>query len=148
MLPRWHIVWGAVFTLLIWIVNPETPYVYLGLLFLASFLIDFDHYLSSVIKTGKIGLIHSLEYHRKMQITEEKERKKGIREKGDFHLFHTVEFLALVGFLGLAWTGFFYIFVGMMFHSLLDVIWLLKNDFFYRREYFFFNWIGKKISKS
>ena len=60
-------------------------------------------------------------------------------------MFHTVEFHLLVGLLGLVWIGFFYIFIGMIFHSLLDVVDLTKRDTFYRREFFFFNWLGKKV---
>ena len=141
MIPRWHILFGAIFTLLIWFFAPNLNWIYLILLFLSSFLIDFDHYVNVVIKTKKLSLFHSFRYHDELQKIELQENKKGLRRKGDFHLFHTVEFHIFVGLLGIFWIGFFYIFIGMVFHSLLDLFWLLQKDRFYRREYFLFNWI-------
>jgi hypothetical protein len=145
MLPRWHVVWGFVFTGILWYYVPNIGYINLLLVFLASFLIDFDHYLTSVKKTGKLGLGVSFEYYKDVHKIEKKENARGIRRKGDFHLFHTLEFHILIGLLGLVWVGFFYIFLGMIFHSLLDVVWLLYADRFYRREYFFSGWISRKL---
>tara|TARA_Y100000310_G_scaffold345208_1_gene462676 strand:+ start:4763 stop:5200 length:438 start_codon:yes stop_codon:yes gene_type:complete len=145
MIPRWHVLWGAVFTLVLWIVVPSISYLYLVLVFLSSFLIDFDHYWMVGWKEGKWRLKENLKRHREMGVEEEKERDEGIRRRGHFHLFHTVEFHLLVGLLGLLWIGFFYIFIGMVFHSLLDVFWLLRKDRFYRREYFLVNWVRKKL---
>ncbi|MFH1425584.1 MAG: hypothetical protein ABIG28_02525 [archaeon] len=144
MYPRWHFILGIVFAALIWIVAPGTNPLYLFLVFFGAFFIDFDHYLSSVIKTKKYGLKNSLEYHKKYMHNEAKEIKKGTRKKGDFHVFHTVEFHILTGLLGLFWIGFFYIFIGMVFHSLLDIFDFIKRGVFHRREFFFFNWQGKR----
>ena len=143
MLPRWHILFGALFALFIWVITPDINVIYVLLAFLASFLMDFDHYLASATKTKKLSFLHSLDYHKEMQKTEEKELNKGIRRKGDFHIFHTVEFHLLVAVLGLLWTGFFYIFIGMLFHSFLDLGYSLHKDRFYRREYFLINWLKK-----
>ncbi|MBS3098803.1 hypothetical protein J4462_01175 [Candidatus Pacearchaeota archaeon] len=143
MYPRSHILFGAIFTLIIWYISPEISPLYLALIFLSSFLIDFDHYLSSVIKTKEYSLKKSFIYHNKKLEEEKREIARGIRKKSDFHLFHTIEFHVLVGLLGLFWSGFFYIFIGMIFHSLLDVIGLLSRGAFHRREYFFFEWLGK-----
>lgn len=136
---------GALFSLLIWIFAPDTKLIYLGLVFFASFLIDFDHYVASVLKTGKLGLGISFEYHRKMLEQERKEKKEGIRRRGDFHFFHTIEFHVLIGLLGLVWVGFFYVFIGMVFHSLIDLVSIMRSGVLYRREFLLFNWIRKKI---
>jgi hypothetical protein len=143
MLPRWHIFWGAIFALIIWIFAPGISYFYLALVFFASFLIDFDHYVNAVHKTRKVSLFHAFDYHKKLSAKEDSEKKKGIRKKGDFHLFHTIEFHVLVAALGFLWTPFFFIFLGMVFHSLLDLMSLLYYDKFYVREYFFFSWTRK-----
>ncbi len=145
MLPRWHIFYGLLFSFLIWIFSPSIDKFYLLLIFLSSVFIDLDHYIASVIKTGKISLFKSFNYHKKRGIEQLAEKKRGIREKGDFHLFHTIEFHALIGIIGIFWQPFFYIFTGMIFHSLLDLIWLKKTDYLYRREFFFFKWIRNKF---
>ncbi|MBX4212086.1 hypothetical protein KW787_01340 [Candidatus Pacearchaeota archaeon] len=145
MLPRTHIILGALLVILMWIINPQIHWYYLAITFIASFLIDFDHYAASVIKTGKISIPRSFEYHKNLGKAKEEERKKGIRTRGDFHLFHTVEFHALIGIIGIFFTPLFYVFIGMMFHSMLDVFSLLHRDVVYQREYFFFNWLRKRI---
>ena len=145
MLPRWHILLGAALAILFWIVSPSMKLIHLLLFFFSSFLIDFDHYVVSLMKTKKFSLRESFKYHEKEKLKEEKEIVKGIRKKGDFHLFHTIEFHFLVGIFGFVWVGFFYVFMGMVFHSLLDVIDLLRRGAFHRREYFFFGWWKKRF---
>lgn len=144
MFPRWHILLGAVFIAALWIFIPKIPFFYLTLVFFASFLIDFDHYVVASFKTKKLGLKNSLKYHKIKCKEELEEISQGIRRKGDFHLFHTVEFHALVGILGFLWVGFFYIFIGLIFHSLVDTFFFLFTGVFHRREYFFFNWTRKR----
>ncbi|MFH1290217.1 MAG: hypothetical protein ABIH92_02295 [Nanoarchaeota archaeon] len=148
MLPKGHILLGAIFIAIVWIFIPQMPIFYLALIFLASFLIDFDHYANAVFKTKNISLKNALDYHKKARENEIMEIKQGVRKKSDFHLFHTVEFHAMIGLLSFLWVGFFYIFMGMIFHSLLDVFSLLSTGIFYRREFFFFNWARGKSKGS
>ena len=101
MLPRWHILSGAVLTLMFWLIVPGTNKIYLAVLFLSSFLIDFDHYICAVHKGNNVSLRKAFDYHKEDQKIAEREYKKGIKKKGDFHLFHTLEFNLFVGILGL-----------------------------------------------
>ena len=148
MLHKWHVLLGAIFTSLVWLFIPSMPFGYLVLIFLASFLIDFDHYTNAVIKNKHLSLKKAFDYHKIKREEELMDISKGIRKKGDFHLFHTIEFHAAIGILGLIWSGFFYIFIGMLFHSLLDVSSLLFTGVFHRREYFFFNYARKKLRRN
>lgn len=146
MRPRWHILFGVIFTILIWIAAPKINLLFLLLVFLSTFLIDFDHYLCFVLKTRKLGLFHSFSYHHEMIIQAKKDSAKGIREKGDFHIFHTIEFHLFVGLLSFFWAGFFYIFIGMVFHSLLDIASLLYDNFMYVREFSLIRWIWRRYT--
>ena len=145
MLPRYHILFGILFTLIIWFFARDLSLIYLALILFGAIFIDFDHYMNPVIKNKKISLAHAFDYHKKIQKTEEIEHKKGIRSRGDFHIFHTIEAHILVAVLGFFWAGFFFVFIGMVFHSLIDLGELLQKDRFYRREFFFFNWLRKRI---
>jgi len=145
MLPRWHILLGAIFTTVIWIAAPQINLINLALIFLSSFLIDFDHYLASLIKTKKWKLSDSFRYHKKQLAKENKEIARGLKRKGDFHLFHTIEFHILIGIMGIFFRPFLYIFMGMMFHTLLDIIYLAKTGKFHRREFILSNWLGSKF---
>lgn len=141
MLPRWHILLGAIFTAFIWLVFPETEWYNLALIFLSSFLIDFDHYMCAVRKTGKLGLFSAFAYHEKLMQMHKKNKSK---RKGDFHVFHTVEFHLLVFALGFFFEPFFYVFAGMVFHSLMDIIDLIIHGDLSRREFFLVNWLMRK----
>ena len=145
MLPRYHIISGAILTLVLYFLVPGISFTYLGLLFFSSFLIDFDHYVTGAKKAGSLNLQKIFEYHKRNEIKERNEISRGIRKKGDFHLFHTIEFHSLIGILGFFWIGFFYIFIGMVFHSLIDIYSLVGNKRFHRREFFLSNWILKQI---
>jgi hypothetical protein len=97
------------------------------------------------MRTKGLNLRHIFDYHKKMSKIQRAERDKGIRKRGDFHLFHTIEFHLLVALIGLFWTPFFYIFIGLVFHSLLDLFYLMNKDYVYRREYFFSRWVSKRF---
>ena len=145
MLPRWHILYGLLFTLLLAFVARGVHPFYLALVFLASVFIDFDHYLAFVHKTGRAGLFHSFKYHRKQDEMMRAQERRGLKPKSDFYFFHTLEFHTFVGLLGIAWIGFFYLFIGMVFHSLLDVIDGVRRNTLHRREYFFFKWLARRF---
>ena len=145
MRPWWHFLIGAIFTFVIWLVVPDISLLNLGLIFLASFVIDFDHYMAYFLKTREYGFRTWVDYHRKLEKKEIKEIERGIRKKSDFHLFHTIEFHTIIGLLGYFWVGFFYLFIGMIFHSLCDLVYLLVTGRLHRREYFLTNWIRKRI---
>jgi hypothetical protein len=141
MLPRWHVILGAIFTFIFSIVFPKVEIFYLSLMFLSSFLIDFDHYVVAVRKNKHFSLIRAFRYHDLMEIKHKEEKVSGIRNRGDFHIFHTVEFHIIIFLLGFLWAGFFYILIGMVFHSITDVIDLKREDALYLREF----WIFKKM---
>jgi len=145
MLPRYHILLGALLTFFIWYFAPGLSWKYLSLIFAASVLIDFDHYVNAAMKTKKLSLGSAFNYHKSLGVLQAVEKSRGIRKKGDFHLFHTIEFHVVIALLGIFSMSFFYIFVGMAYHSLLDLFYLINKDYLYRREYFFFNWLAKKF---
>ncbi len=147
MFPRWHIILSLIFAGIFWLILPETQWYYILIIFFSGFLIDFDHYAVAVSKTGKLSLNSAFRYHRLLDIAEKKRQKKGIFRKGDFHLFHTLEFHAFVFALGFIWPLFFYVLMGMLFHSISDFIYLVWIGETYRREFFLTNWVKRKAIK-
>ena len=103
--------------------------------------------MAAVYKTGDFNLKRVFNYHIERGRTASKEREKGIRIKGDLHIFHTIEFLIMVYLLSFLWYPFIFVFIGMVFHSLLDAGYLINKDYLYRRELFLINWIRRKLSK-
>ena len=148
MLPRWHIFYGLIFFLFIYFIFPELGIFNAFLIFFASVFIDFDHYLNAVVKTNSLGLLNAFAYYKIKAKLAEEEHREGIKNKADFQFFHTIEFHILVLLLGFIWSGFIYIFIGVLFHSILDVIYMTYNDVLYAREFFFFNWLIQRTKQS
>lgn len=142
MLPRWHIFWGLAFSLVFKIAVPNTTYLSVFLIWFASVFIDFDHYLATGIKTNNWKLSHALQHnYEKRDKAINLKKNKDLCEKGDFHIFHTLECHALIGILGIFFSPVFFIFIGMVLHSILDIIWMVNHDLLKAREFFFFNHI-------
>lgn len=137
MLPRWHILFGIIFCIVFKFISPETSYVSLFLIWFASVFIDFDHYLAAGLHHNKWNPLEALNhgYERRDDLLQQK-FDIGVCEKGDFHIFHTVESHLLIGIIALFISPFYFIFIGMIFHSLLDLIWMVKYDVLDSREFF------------
>jgi hypothetical protein len=147
MLPRWHVLWGGVFTLVLWIAAPTLPFYAYLCVFFASVFIDFDHYIAAGMKTGSWRLDDALEYYKTQGMQVQKDQEKGIRKVYDFHLFHTIEFHFFVALISIWWSPAFYLFIGMVFHTLLDLFSLLHRDYLYMREFFLSTWLWNLVSE-
>jgi hypothetical protein len=143
MLPKWHIFWGFPLVFVFWVFNPSISYLTLLLLFSSSVLIDIDHYITAVTKTKRWSISKNYKHYKNLISQTKIKKSKGIREKGDFFLFHTLEFHLLIALLSFIWIPMFYVFIGMVYHSIFDVIWMVKHDLFYSRHFFFFSWLRK-----
>lgn len=147
MLPRWHIILGLLFSLALWAFFPDVPWYCISIMFLSSILIDFDHYMCAVWKTGNWGLRAALKYHEEKRKVELLERRRGIFRKEDFHIFHTIEFHAIVLALAFVYPVFMYVLAGMIFHSLSDLVNMAYEQEITKREFFFANWIRIQLNK-
>ncbi len=140
MLPRWHIILGIVFCLIFKLISPNTSYSYLFLIFFSSVFVDFDHYLTAIFKHKKWNPLDAINHGyelREKKLTQKEEY--GICEKADLNLFHTVESHVIIGLIAIFFTPFFFIFIGMVLHSLLDIIWMVRHDILDSREFFIIN---------
>ncbi len=133
MLPKTHIIFGAVFSALIFFLFKIT-FFEASLIFLASFLIDFDHYLWYVGKNKDFSLKKAFRI-----FTDELRHPN----KPLMMIFHTLEFLILVFALSYFWKGFLFILIGMLFHSFLDIIDLINRNLLGKREFFLIRYLIK-----
>ena len=145
MLPKKHIFLGAIFSALFWILFPETAWYNVSLIFLSSFAIDFDHYMCAVLKNKSLSLPKALKYYKEVSRLEKVEFKKGIFRKGNFHVFHTIEFNALILAIGFVFSPFLYVLLGMISHEFLDFIDMTIKGRLYRREFLLINWIRERL---
>jgi membrane-bound metal-dependent hydrolase YbcI (DUF457 family) len=120
MLPKWHILIGFLVTLILKITTSLSN-AEIGLFFLASFLIDFDHYLYYVIRKRDFNPDNAYEW-----FIEKKQEslKLGLEERKKYKkvilIFHTLEFWVLLIVLSAFSKIFLVLLGGVLFHVLLD----------------------------
>jgi hypothetical protein len=125
MLPSRHIIYGFLFSILIGLLFNFNIFQ-IALIFLSSFLIDFDHYLWYVSKKRDFNPIDSIKWFKKKRedwINLPIAKRKNYR--GGIYLFHGIEFCTLIFFLGFFNNIFFFILIGILFHMTLDLLELL-----------------------
>ena len=125
MLPKYHILLGAIFSGLLYWLLPLTLFQTF-LVFLSAVLIDFDHYLWYVKRKKDWNLKNAYNYLKKLS----ENLKKPI-----IMIFHTIEFLILVFILCFLWGGFYFVLIGMVFHSISDLLYFGHKNMLYVREF-------------
>jgi hypothetical protein len=124
MLPKFHIVTGLIFSIAFYILFPSINVGEAGIIFLASFLIDFDHYAYYVVKEKDFNLKNAYRWFKKRSklfSTLSKARKNKIPRT--FSFLHGLEWVFLFFLSGKIFSPvFFFIAIGMLFHLILDCI--------------------------
>jgi len=135
MLPRIHIIAGAIFSIILYLFFPQIKLVGALIIFLSSFLIDIDHYLYYVYKKKDFSLRRAYRWFIKNKDLFNRMNKK---QKDKF--YHGLCFLhgfEAVILLSVAWIFLYpnnlalFIILGFVFHQILDAI----NLYNARRDY-------------
>ena len=124
MYPKTHVLLGFVLSLTLFLFCDKINLLAAIIIFLSSFLIDFDHYIffAFVFKQKNIFKAYSLAKKIKKGI-KKLSRKQRKEIKTSFYLFHGIEALAVLFLLGYFIHDLFYfILIGMAFHLILDHI--------------------------
>ena len=132
MLPKWHALIG--FVCLIILYSLGVPLFYSAIVFLASVSIDVDHYLFYVRKTGETSLKKAYRWHILL----------GRKHKPIMHLFHTLEFHLLILALSFFHPIFFFVLVGMLIHSFLDIFQMIADKELNTREHILIRYLLTK----
>jgi hypothetical protein len=129
MQPKWHIFGGFVFAVLL--VEFFSFSLIAGLVvFLSSIFIDLDHATRYTIKTGnwnprrfwKLSVENWVAY-RKLSLKEKK--KRGY----PFFFLHGIEALLILFFVGLKYPFVHWIFIGFLFHMILDYVQIFDESY-------------------
>ncbi len=132
MLPKYHILYGAIFGI---VIIPFIGILNSTIVFLASFLIDSDHYLRYVCVTRDFSIINSIRYF----------YDKSKKRLHELYIFHTVEFWLLLLLLGVYSEIFIYILLGILYHMAFDFIDMFKKGYYNVRIYSVLLWMILKI---
>lgn len=129
MLPKIHIIIGAIVSSLIFLFFPSIGWLAAIIIFLSSFLIDFDHYLFYVFKSKDINprkaflwFLSQRDFLLSIPKNKRKDYKKAI------FIFHGIEFLVVLTFLVVfVHKIFLFILLGIIIHLAMDLIDILSN---------------------
>lgn len=132
MLPKYHIIFGAIITSIIYAIFTITLFQAI-IIFLSSFLIDIDHYLLYVLKKKDLSLKNAYKSFKQRRINWFQLPKQKRREHKQLILiFHGIEFWILIVLLLFIHKIFLFVLIGVAIHMLPDYI-----ELFYLGEPFY-----------
>ena len=123
MLPKNHIILTILFSIVLFIFN--IPIFYIFLFFLAAVFIDVDHYMFYTKRKKDFSLSRAYYWHKNLPQ----------HHLPTMHVFHTLEFLLIVGILSLFSKVILFIFLGFIYHSLLDILEMIYHKQLDTREF-------------
>lgn len=95
-----------------------------------SVLIDTDHYFLYVVRTGRFDIRGMFRYFEELQPIQHTIPYVGLC------LFHTIDFLLLVGIAAALYPSLLPLLAGLIYHFLLDLIDLRRKGVLFIRAYF------------
>lgn len=132
MLPRWHILLGASFSLVLFFIF-NVSFLNSLIVFLASFLIDIDHYIIYAFRKKDLSLRKACDWYKKLDDVYKRGVKKNPHLRCPLFIFHTVEFFVVAGLFSL-YFNYFYILIGFLFHIIIDLADLIFSNLFNLKE--------------
>lgn len=123
MYPKQHIIFGIIFSAFLLFLFPQIGSTGFLIIFLSSFLIDVDHYLYSVYKKKDLSLKNAYNWltkNKKMFFSLSRKQRNGFYR--GFYFLHGIEVLIVLFLFSFFSKYFFFIFIGVAFHLLLDSV--------------------------
>src|SRR3989344_6581398 len=152
MLPKYHIIFGFLFSLILWIIFPSISILGALIIFFSSFLIDVDHYLFYVFKNKIFSIKKAYNYFfelRKKAMTKSLKEKRIKIANPLMYLFHGIEVLLILFLLGFFINKIFlFIFIGFSFHLFLDLVEIIYYGFRIAKISLIFDFVKKINEKS
>ncbi|GBE20391.1 hypothetical protein BMS3Abin17_01132 [archaeon BMS3Abin17] len=129
MYPKIHIIYGAIFSLLLLVIYPPIGLIGFSLIFLSSFLIDTDHYLYYVFRKKDWNLKHAYSWFVKGdKMMKALKQNKRINFYTGFYFFHGLETFFLLILLSVFVSKYFFLMlIGVSFHLILDMVDEIKR---------------------
>ena len=129
MYPKTHVIFGFIFSFILFVCFSEINLFFAILIFLSSFLVDIDHYFFRAWKLNQKNIFKA--YKSNMDIKKNyKKLSKKEKEKiiPGFYIFHGFEIIIVLFLLGISLHRFFYfIMIGILFHLCLDYVEIILN---------------------
>ncbi len=128
MYAKHHIIFGLVFSVLLFLLFPVIGISGALIVFFSSFLIDVDHYIGYAIKNKDWNLKNAIKWHSNHldEVMKMSRAKRNIHPSSVFFL-HGFEVLLILLLLSILVSKlFFFVLTGFTFHLMLDTIYATK----------------------
>lgn len=128
MHPREHIIFGGIFSVIVYLIFPTIGVFGFSLIFLSSVFIDLDHAIRYSVKTKNFNPVKFWKWsnEEKLLVGSVKEKRKN---KYPSFIFHGIEFLILLFVLSFYFRWAMFVLIGSVFHMFLDYIWIWKKNY-------------------
>ncbi|MEM4330478.1 MAG: hypothetical protein QW273_00520 [Candidatus Pacearchaeota archaeon] len=149
MMPLAHIITGGFFSLIILYFFKLNFFEFLILFISTWFFIDLDIFFYFIAKNKTVNPIRFIQWHKKRK---EEFLSLSVKERKKFEyplrVFHSIEILTLILLFSLFSKIFILIFVGFIFHLILDLIdlYLIKGDLSHKVSFLYY--LNKKQIKN
>lgn len=124
MLPKYHIIFGFLFSAILFLIFPFIGFLGFLIIFASSVLIDVDHYIYYIFAKKNLSLKNAYKYFfekRKKYIFALSSSNEKINPA--MYFFHGIEILLILFILGIFLNELFlFVFIGFSFHLFLDVL--------------------------
>ena len=140
MYPKQHVILGIILSLLLLLLTNFNLYQ-VSIIFLASVLIDVDHYIYYIFRFKSLSLKKAYIWFRKRAKLQPKKRAECLVA------FHTFEFLLLISILAIYFQTMFLILIGFLIHSFIDLFDMSSKVDLESREYFLTKYLLNHYSK-
>ncbi len=134
MLPKYHLIYGFIFSLLLLAIFPSIGLTGALIILASTFFIDGDHYLVYVFRKKDISLKNALKYYMNIRRKYGLTGIKGV--KMPILYFHIGEAIIITAVLALKYKIFIWILIGFLFHIFLDFIDMKRLGVLEQRDYF------------
>jgi hypothetical protein len=126
-----HVIFGLIFSLVLYLLFQEIGLLGFLTIWLASFLIDVDHYLYYAISKKDISLKRAYKWFMEESAKSflmPKEKRKKMNKQIPCAL-HGIEAIAILTLLSFFHNFFLFVLIGFVFHEFLDFIHIVYYGF-------------------
>lgn len=128
MIPSHHAIFGAIASIIIFLLFPQIGLLGFLIIFLSSIVLDVDHYFYYIFHKKDLSLKRA--YHWFMidrkNFFDSLSLKDREKFKHELMIFHGIEFWILLVLLLFVHRIFFFIIIGVLIHMILDFIHLYQ----------------------
>lgn len=133
MFPKSHIILGLIFSGLLYAFFPITL-LQAAIIFLASILIDIDHYTIYVCKKRDLSFKRAYKWNVDLGKIREERAKKNPKIKFPIYVLHTIEFLIVLILISV-YFNYYFILIGFLFHHIVDALDIILKKFINEKEF-------------